>query len=243
MHGPFGRGRDLFGWDVLAAKSLPGPKSKFFQFAINHHISLLTTRHHGSRPQPRPLPLGHPERLWRSVLDGVCFFLFPDPERETRCVRQLFLPLSRLTPLSTKNSAIGGTIWHGIKGFRNSPYGERRIGALTAIKMRAPVLGGNFGVWGGLFSTFDCAVKGIRKKEDPWNAITAGFFTGGALAIRGGYKAARNGAIGCAVLLAVIEGVGIGFQKMMAGATKLEVSRPSLFFFSFRPELHTLAEH
>ncbi len=122
--------------------------------------------------------------------------------------------------------AIGGTIWHGIKGFRNSPYGERRIGAITAIKMRAPVLGGNFGVWGGLFSTFDCAVKGVRKKEDPWNAIIAGFFTGGALAIRGGYKSARNGAIGCAVLLAVIEGVGIGFQKMFAGVTKLEVSIP-----------------
>ncbi|KAK4933835.1 translocase of the inner membrane, partial [Elasticomyces elasticus] len=34
--------------------------------------------------------------------------------------------------------------------------------ALTAIKARAPILGGNFGVWGGLFSSFDCAVKGIR---------------------------------------------------------------------------------
>ena len=65
---------------------------------------------------------------------------------------------------------IGGAVWHGVKGYRNSPYGERRIGALTAIKARAPVLGGNFGVWGGLFSTFDCAVKGFRKKEDPWNA-------------------------------------------------------------------------
>lgn len=72
----------------------------------------------------------------------------------------------------------------------------------------------------------DCAVKGIRQKEDPWNAIGAGFLTGGALAIRGGFKSARNGAIGCAVLLAVIEGVGIGFQKMMAGSTKLEVSGP-----------------
>ncbi|EEU40544.1 uncharacterized protein NECHADRAFT_91387 [Fusarium vanettenii 77-13-4] len=122
--------------------------------------------------------------------------------------------------------AIGGTIWHGIKGFRNSPYGERRIGAITAIKMRAPVLGGNFGVWGGLFSTFDCAVKGVRQKEDPYNAIIAGFFTGGSLAIRGGYKAARNGAIGCAVLLAVIEGVGIGFSKMLAGSTKLEAPQP-----------------
>lgn len=68
------------------------------------------------------------------------------------------------------SQAIGGAVWHGVKGFRNSPYGERRIGAITAIKARAPILGGNFGVWGGMFSTFDCAVKGIRKKEDPYNA-------------------------------------------------------------------------
>lgn len=60
-------------------------------------------------------------------------------------------------------------------------------------------------------------MKGIRQKEDPWNAITAGFFTGGALAIRGGWRAARNGAISCAVLLAVIEGAGIGLQRVMAG--------------------------
>lgn len=75
-----------------------------------------------------------------------------------------------------------------------------------------------------MFSLFDCGMKGLRRKEDPWNAIGAGFLTGGALAIRGGFRSARNGAIGCAVLLAVIEGVGIGFQKMMAGSTKLEVS-------------------
>ena len=78
-------------------------------------------------------------------------------------------------------------------------------------------------MWGGLFSTFDCAVKGIRKKEDPYNAIIAGFFTGGALAVRGGLKAARNSAIGCAILLGVIEGVGIGIQRMMAENTRLDV--------------------
>ncbi len=66
-------------------------------------------------------------------------------------------------------------------------------------------------------------MKGIRKKEDPYNAIIAGFMTGGSLAIRGGFKAARNSAIGCACLLAVIEGVGIGFQRMMAENTRLEV--------------------
>lgn len=52
----------------------------------------------------------------------------------------------------------------------------------------------------------------------------AGFCTGGALAIRGGFKAARNSAIMCGIFLAVIEGVGIGFQRMMADNTKLEVN-------------------
>lgn len=125
---------------------------------------------------------------------------------------------------SVPRQAIGGTLWHGIKGYRNSPLGSRLPGSLTAIKARAPVLGGNFGVWGGLFGTFDCAVKGIRKKEDPYNAIIAGFFTGGSLAIRGGLKAARNSAIGCACLLAVIEGVALGMQRMMADQTRLDVS-------------------
>lgn len=166
------------------------------------------------------------------------------------------------------SQAVGGTIWHGIKGFRNSPYGERRIGALTAIKMRAPVLGGNFGThrrlylegWRGHSLLTDHRCLGwpvqhfrLHSKGHPEEGgsiqrnqlvattsdgfvgnqifadktlLVAGFFTGGALAIRGGYKAARNGAIGCAVLLAVIEGVGIGFQKMLAGSTKLEVSIP-----------------
>lgn len=94
---------------------------------------------------------------------------------------------------------------------------------ITAIKARAPVTGGNFGVWGGMFSTFDCAVKGYRKKEDPYNSIIAGFFTGGCLAVRGGLKAARNGAIMCGIFLAVIEGVGIGIGRLMADRQGFDV--------------------
>lgn len=56
--------------------------------------------------------------------------------------------------------------------------------------------------------------------------VIAGFLTGGSLAIRGGMRAARNSAIGCGVLLAVIEGVGIGFQRLMAENTKLEAPMP-----------------
>lgn len=65
--------------------------------------------------------------------------------------------------------------------------GERLVGAVSVIKARAPVTGGNFGVWGGMFSTFDCAVKSWRQKEDAWNAIISGFMTGGCLAARSEY--------------------------------------------------------
>lgn len=40
--------------------------------------------------------------------------------------------------------AIGGAIWHGFKGFRNSPRGERIPGAIMAMKVRSPILGGWF---------------------------------------------------------------------------------------------------
>lgn len=44
---------------------------------------------------------------------------------------------------------------------------------------------GNFAVWGGLFSTFDCCLMGLRGKEDPFNSIGSGAITGAVLAARG----------------------------------------------------------
>jgi len=112
--------------------------------------------------------------------------------------------------------AIGGGVWHSIKGMRNSPRGERLLGSITAVKARVPVIGGNFAVWGGLFSTFDCSLVAIRKKEDPWNSIISGAATGGVLAARGGWRAAgRSAAVG-GVLLAMIEGLQIFLTKMMS---------------------------
>jgi mitochondrial import inner membrane translocase subunit TIM17 len=66
------------------------------------------------------------------------------------------------------------------------------VGAVSSLKARAPVTGGNFGVWGGMFSSFDCAVKGIRQKEDAWNAIISGFMTGGCLAARSATIISKN---------------------------------------------------
>lgn len=84
------------------------------------------------------------------------------------------------------------------------------------MKARAPVLGGNFAVWGGLFSTFDCGMKGIRQKEDPWNSIASGFLTSGVLAARSGPKVALTSAALGGVFLAVIEGLGIAISRLVA---------------------------
>ncbi|KAG2145990.1 Tim17/Tim22/Tim23/Pmp24 family-domain-containing protein [Suillus bovinus] len=122
--------------------------------------------------------------------------------------------------------AVGGGIWHGIKGARNSPRGERLVGAISTIKARAPVTGGNFGVWGGMFSTFDCAVKGWRQKEDAWNAIISGFMTGGCLAARSGPKSALGSAIACGILLGVFEGVGVLLSRVFSEGTRPQLPQP-----------------
>ncbi|KAG8518037.1 LOW QUALITY PROTEIN: Mitochondrial import inner membrane translocase subunit Tim17-A [Galemys pyrenaicus] len=106
---------------------------------------------------------------------------------------------------------IGGGIFQAIKGFRNSPVGvnHRLRGSLTAIKTRAPQLGGSFAVWGGLFSMIDCSMVQVRGKEDPWNSITSGALTGAILAARNGPVAMVGSAAMGGILLALIEGAGI----------------------------------
>lgn len=112
--------------------------------------------------------------------------------------------------------AIGGGVWNSVKGARNSPRGERLLGSIMAVRARAPVLGGNFAVWGGLFSSFDCTLVWLRKKEDPWNSIISGAATGGVLAARGGWRAASRSAAVGGILLAMIEGLNICLTRMMA---------------------------
>lgn len=112
--------------------------------------------------------------------------------------------------------AVGGGLWHLIKGAKNSPSGSRMLGGVEAIRREAPRLGGSFAVWGGLFSTFDCSLVAIRKKEDPWNAISAGALTGGFLHLRTGLRSAAKSAAFGGVLLAMIEGLGILLTRATA---------------------------
>ncbi|XP_045449208.1 mitochondrial import inner membrane translocase subunit Tim17-B [Melitaea cinxia] len=112
--------------------------------------------------------------------------------------------------------AIGGGIFHSIKGFRNAPTGFNRkmLGSLAAMKERSPIVGGNFAVWGGMFSTIDCSLVYLRQKEDPWNSIMSGALTGGILAARNGVPAMAGSALVGGILLALIEGIGIMFTRI-----------------------------
>lgn len=123
--------------------------------------------------------------------------------------------------------AIGGGIFHLIRGSYNAPKGlsNRSRGAITALQARSPVLGGQFAVWGGLFACCDCSLTAIRQKEDPWNSIISGAATGGILAARAGPKHMVTSAVVGGVLLALIEGMGIMFTRMMSDPARLPMEQ------------------
>ncbi|KAJ8436521.1 hypothetical protein Cgig2_026636 [Carnegiea gigantea] len=124
--------------------------------------------------------------------------------------------------------AVGGSVYHFLRGSYNSPRGERFVGGIQTMRMSAPKTGGGFAVWGGLFSTFDCAMVYVRQKEDPWNSIFAGAATGGFLQMRQGLRASAKSAAFGGVLLALIEGAGIMLQRVMTPTPQIVLEDPSL---------------
>ena len=140
-------------------------------------------------------------------------------------IEPLLTPRSLLAPAADRilddlgsafaMGCLGGSVWHAAKGAKNSPRGARFRGAYNTVTLRAPTLGGNFAVWGGLFSTYDCALIHARGKEDPWNGIAAGALTGGTLAVRAGMKAVGKNALIGGVLLAIIEGLSAVVSRAM----------------------------
>ncbi|GMT25215.1 hypothetical protein PFISCL1PPCAC_16512, partial [Pristionchus fissidentatus] len=110
---------------------------------------------------------------------------------------------------------VGGSIFHSFSGFRNAAQGQKMIGALREIRVRGPLTASQFAAWGGMFSTIDCCLVAIRKKEDPINSIVSGGATGALLAIRSGPKVMAGSAVLGAVILAMIEGVGLVASRWM----------------------------
>ncbi|KAG9083255.1 translocase of the inner membrane, partial [Ceratobasidium sp. 392] len=116
--------------------------------------------------------------------------------------------------------AIGGAIWHGVKGARNSPKGHRIEGMATSIKARAPVIAGNIAAWGGLLSAFNCAALHYRQVEDGWNAVFAGSASGGCLSVRSGPRGALGAAVVGGTIMGVFEGVSVVINRLMVDGNR-----------------------
>ncbi|KAG9449082.1 hypothetical protein H6P81_009047 [Aristolochia fimbriata] len=122
--------------------------------------------------------------------------------------------------------AVGGSLWHFLKGVYNSPGGERLLGGSQSVRMNVPRFSGSWAVWGALFSVFDCSMVYIRQKEDPWNSIIAGAATGGFLRMRQGLgPATRYAAFGGAIL-ALAHGLSIMLTKMSTVPYTIQMEKP-----------------
>lgn len=51
-----------------------------------------------------------------------------------------------------------GSFFYFIRGCYYSPKSERIFGGITLLKKRAPILGGSFALWGGIFATTECTL-------------------------------------------------------------------------------------
>lgn len=63
----------------------------------------------------------------------------------------------------------------------------------------------NFGYIGAIFAGSECCIEGYRAKNDLWNGVAAGCFTGGFLAKGAGPQAVAVGCAGFAAFSAAID--------------------------------------
>ncbi|EMR10223.1 hypothetical protein PNEG_01495 [Pneumocystis murina B123] len=78
-------------------------------------------------------------------------------------------------------------------------YGFKDMGKRSWLSAK------NFATVGAIFSGSECCIESYRAKNDIYNGISAGCFTGGALTIKSGPKAMAIGCLGFSAFSAVID--------------------------------------
>jgi len=93
--------------------------------------------------------------------------------------------------------SIGGSIWHGVIGWRHRPrVGRIKVGmnfVHRRLLQRAPKVGVSFAAWMGLYSFFECIISARRGGSNAWSSIGAGGLTGMVLQLRKGKKRMARG--------------------------------------------------
>lgn len=118
-----------------------------------------------------------------------------------------------------------GTIWYTIKGSYYSIRTERFKGGLVLASKRAPILGGQFAMWAGLFSATSCVMVYYRQKEDSINSVVGGAVTGFILAMRGGIRRGIGSAIFGGLFLGVIEVGSLLFSSYQKRNELIQINR------------------
>jgi hypothetical protein len=87
--------------------------------------------------------------------------------------------------------------------------------------------GKNFAKVGAIFSGTECAIEGLRAKNDLYNGVAGGCITGGVLARNAGPQAVAVGCAGFAVFSAAIDAYMVSFALSLFGELELWSSSSS----------------
>ncbi|KAF2465171.1 mitochondrial import inner membrane translocase, subunit Tim17/22 [Lindgomyces ingoldianus] len=111
-------------------------------------------------------------------------------------------PMSQPLPVHNPN---GTTVAAAPKPISDLPLRQQLKVGLRDMYRSSLSSGRNFAVVGAVFSGTECAIEGLRAKNDLWNGVAGGCITGGVLARKAGPQAVAVGCAGFAAFSAAID--------------------------------------
>ena len=106
-----------------------------------------------------------------------------------------------------------GAVWYFLKGAYIGAPKSRIKSGITLLRQKATTLGGSFATWSLFYSASYCACSFLRKRQDCYNGIIAGFSTGFILSMRSGLKSAIRSGIAGGFFLSAVEGIAMIAQQ------------------------------
>lgn len=119
-------------------------------------------------------------------------------------------PLHTPTPANTAATATAGNIGVGgisrtVQQISDLPFRQQMKLQFTDMGKKSYSSAKNFGYIGMIYAGVECVIESLRAKNDIYNGVTAGFFTGAGLAYKAGPQAALMGGAGFAIFSAAID--------------------------------------
>ena len=175
-------------------------------------------------------PAMDPQKLQEQVMIRSVCALTQHTSSHVQALTDLAIQMQAVMESCPGKLAIAGTMGFGLGGLFGLFMSSMRydtplssglpggVGTQSTLPMREQLKAGfkdmgrsswssakNFGYIGALFAGSECVVEGLRAKNDLYNGVAAGCFTGGFLAKSGGPQATVIGCAGFAAFSAAID--------------------------------------